>query len=402
MTTPNAIPLSRRVTLRTVLRAVLHQGRVTRTELARQTGLSKQTMSDVVRELEEDGWLRVTGRTQGGAGRSALTYEIEPARAFVLGVDLGGTKIHVGLADLAGTMVEDRIEETHPAGATGIVDQIARVRSELAEKAGISPQLIQVAAIGIPGAIDSRSGLIQLVPNIPGLERLDFRSALMDRLGCEIMLENDVNMAAKGEQWRGEGSNIDDFVFIALGTGIGMGIVSGRRIVRGARGAAGEIAYLPIGGDPFDARNFRSGTLEASVGSAAISARYAALADRPGLSVKEIFSRLAENDPATLATIDELGRLLAHAILAVSAVVDPKVAILGGSVGARAELGERVRHHLARCMREPIRVAASHLGTDAALLGSIAIALDRLRERLFEVPMLGADFSTAESAARSA
>ena len=352
-------------------------------------------MSDVVRELEEDGWLRITGRTRGGAGRSAITYEIEPSRAYVLGVDLGGTKIHVGLADLTGTLVADRVEQTHPEGAVGIVAQIARVRSELADKAGISTPWIRVAAIGIPGAIDPNSGLIKLVPNIPGLERMDFRGTLMERLDCEVLLENDVNMAAKGEQWRGEGREVDDFVFVALGTGIGMGIVSGRRIVRGARGAAGEIAYLPIGGDPFDARNFRSGTLESAVGSAAIVNRYAALAGRSALDVREIFGRLAENDLAAHATIDELGRLVAHAILGVTAVVDPKVAILGGSVGARTELVDRVRHHLARCMPNPIQVASSRLGADAALLGNIAIALDRLREGLFEVPSYGSDLAPA-------
>lgn len=397
-----SLPLSRQVTLRSVLRAVLQQGPVSRAELARLTGLSKQTMSDVVRELEEDGWLRVTGRTQGSAGRSAVTYEVEPGRAYVLGVDLGGTKIHVGIADLAGTIVAERIENTDPRGAEGIVEQIAGILEDLASSKGISAGAVRAGSVGIPGAIDPRSGLIQMVPNIAGLERMDFRKALEERLGFEILVENDVNMAAKGEQWRGAGRDVDDFVFMALGTGIGMGLVSGGQIVRGARGAAGEIAYLPVGGDPFDARNFRSGTLESAIGSAAISARYAAMTGTAGLTVREIFDRLAGGEAAASAIVDELGRTLAHAIVAVAAVADPRLVVIGGSVGARPELIERVRHHLARSMPEPIDVEASRLGSDAALYGNIAMALGRLRERLFEVPMLSVDFRPAARPAGAA
>src|SRR3712207_5741272 len=99
----------RQASLRAVLQAVLKQGPVSRAELARITGLSKQTTSEVVRALEQNGWLRVRGQTQGGIGRSAITYEADATNALVLGVDLGGTKIHAVLANLLGEIASEGI-----------------------------------------------------------------------------------------------------------------------------------------------------------------------------------------------------------------------------------------------------------------------------------------------------
>src|SRR5262245_22389645 len=100
----SSAPLTRQITSRAVLRAILENGPMSRAELARVTGLSKQTMSEIVRDLEDEGWLRINGRTQGAIGRSAVTYELEPRKAFVFGVDVGGTKIHAALADLGGSI----------------------------------------------------------------------------------------------------------------------------------------------------------------------------------------------------------------------------------------------------------------------------------------------------------
>jgi predicted NBD/HSP70 family sugar kinase len=168
-----------------------------------------------------------------------------------------------------------------------------------------------------------------------------------------------------------------------------MGVFSDGQLIRGARGAAGEIAYLPLGGDPYDARGQRLGTLETAAASAGISARYVGLGGAAGLTVREIFDRL-ETDEAAQVTIDEVGRVIATAILAVHSVLDPEIVILGGSIGARPELKLRIEAHLERCMREPVRIELSALGTRATLLGAIGGAIDGVHRALFGV---GADVS---------
>jgi predicted NBD/HSP70 family sugar kinase len=315
-----------------------------------------------------------------------VTYEVPDRRALVFGADLGGTKIHAALADMRGTLVADAFAATDPRGGLFVIDQIAAMATELAASAGVAPALIRVGAVGIPGAVNARTRRLIMVPNIADFEQLAFEDELVRRLGFPVVAGNDVNMAAKGEQWRGEGRDVDSFVFVAVGTGIGMGIINERKIVSGARGAAGEIATLPIGTDPFDARSFKSGALETAFGSAAIRARYAARGGAADYRVRDIFDRMATGDVAAITTIDELARALAQAVLTVAAIVDPEKIVFGGSIGARPELVARVEHYLGRCMPEPVACTISRLGSGAGLLGTIATALEHLREVLFASP----------------
>src|SRR4051794_20231647 len=269
---PEAAPPSmmRQHSLRAVIEAMLQRGPVSRAELARMTQLSKQTISEVARALEDSGWIGVSGQVQGAVGRSAVTYELREDAAVVLGIDLGGTKLHAALANLVGTVLAEAVEPTDARGGTHVVAQIGAMAKRLLKEASRRGQTLSAAAMGCPGVVDPRTGAIEIAPNIPGLNEMDVVAALERRLGCPTRIENDVNLAAKGEQWQGSCRDVQPFVLVALGTGIGMGIVADGRLVRGARGAAGEIAYLPLGADAFDSRLYRYGTFETAVASRAI------------------------------------------------------------------------------------------------------------------------------------
>ena len=367
-----------------MVRILLDRGPVSRAELARLTGLSKQTMSEVFRDLEDGGWVQLAGRTQGAVGRSAATYEVCADRALVFGADVGGTKIHAALADMHGNIVSELVEPTDARGGQHVIEQLARSSETLTSRAGLPGSRVLVGSVGIPGAFDLRSRRLFMVPNIAGLEGSFFAEELESLVAFDVEVGNDVNMAAKGELWMGEGKGIDNFVFIALGTGVGMGIINERRILRGARGAAGEVATLPVGASGYDSRTFHSGALETAIGSAAIRDRYEGAGGQIGLTVRQIIDRIEGGDRIAAATIDEVARTLAEAILAVSAIVDPERVVLGGSIGARSELLERVRRFLPLCMPSPPECTISRLGSRAALFGTIAASLDRLYESLFQ------------------
>jgi predicted NBD/HSP70 family sugar kinase len=383
MTDLSSLATSRQITLRTVVRILLDRGAVSRAELARLTGLSKQTMSEVFRDLEDGGWVQMAGRTQGAVGRSAAVYEVCADRVLVFGADVGGTKIHAALADMRGSIVSELIEPTDARGGRHVIEQLARISRTLASRAGRPAGRVLVGSVGIPGAFDLRSKQLFMVPNIAGLEGSFFAEELEALVTFDVAVGNDVNMAAKGELWMGEGKGLDNFVFIALGTGVGMGIINERHILRGARGAAGEIAFLPVGASGYDARAFHSGVLETMIGSAAIRDRYEGAGGQQGLTVRQIIDRIEGGDRIAGATLDEVARTLAEAILAVSAIVDPERVVLGGSIGARTELLDRVRHFLPLCMPTPPDCTISRLGSRAALFGTIASSLDLLYESLF-------------------
>ena len=395
-------PVARQQSVRLVVERLLRDRSVSRAEIARSTGLSKQTISEVMRELERDGWVYEDGQIQGTVGRSAVTYALRPDAAFVLGIDLGGTKLHVALADLQGVTVAESIEATAGDGGGAVVAQIGRMTDALLQRAGVSSQRLRGGVMGSPGIIEPASGGIVIAPNIAGLDSLDVRAALRARLGIDIAIENDVNLAAIGEHWRGNSRKARTFAFIALGTGIGMGIFANGHLIRGARGAAGEIAYLPLGGDPYDARGQRLGTLETAIGSAGIIERYTGLGGPSGSTVRDVFDRL-ETDEAARITIDEVGRVVTTAILAVHSILDPEIIVMGGSIGARPELKLRIDANLGRCTREPVRIELSALGNRATLIGAIGSAIDHVHRSLFgigkDASPLALPFTAADVAA---
>jgi len=395
-------PVARQQSVRLVVERLLRDRSVSRAEIARSTGLSKQTISEVMRELERDGWVYEDGQIQGTVGRSAVTYALRPDAAFVLGIDLGGTKLHVALADLQGVIVAESIEATAGDGGGAVVAQIGRMTDALLQRAGVSSQRLRGGVMGSPGIIEPASGGIVIAPNIAGLDSLDVRAALRARLGIGIAIENDVNLAAIGEHWRGNSRKARTFAFIALGTGIGMGIFADGHLIRGARGAAGEVAYLPLGGDPYDARGQRLGTLETAVGSAGIIERYTGLGGPSGSTVRDVFDRL-ETDEAARITIDEVGRIVTTAILAVHSILDPEIIVMGGSIGARPELKLRIDANLGRCTREPVRIELSALGNRATLIGAIGSAIDHVHRSLFgigkDASPLALPFTAADVAA---
>lgn len=373
---------SRQHIQRAVILAAMDNEQVSRAELARISGLSKQTMSDVFRDLEDDGWLEVVGRTSGNVGRSAAVYELAPNRALLFGADVGGTKVHAALTDVNGEVLAELEVPTTQDGADAFGEQIVACCRLLAQEAGQPMERISAGTVGIPGAFDPARRKLFMVPNIADLNDYPIEDDLERRLGFPIRVDNDVNMAAKGEMWRGEGQNIPCFVFIALGTGIGMGIINEGRVLSGSRGAAGEIATLPIGGDPFDARNFHAGALERSVGSIAIRDRYEGAGGARGLTVRDIFDAIDRGDQIASATLTEVARQLAVGIVAICAILDPQRIVMGGSIGAREELVDRIRQFIPLCSPTPPECVVSTLGRRAGLLGTISQSRDLLRSML--------------------
>jgi len=388
MATPTASttrPIARKISTNAAIRAVLGNGPISRADIAKLTGLSKQTVSEVVQDLVDEGWLRCSGRTDGRRGRSAVTYELNARAGIAAVIDLGGAKIAAAVGDLAGTIIAETRAPTDPRGGVHLVDQFETILRGLVAEAGAKTGDLRLIVLGTPGVFDAATGRIGAAPNVPGIGSIDMRLLLSERLGTPVLIENDVNLAALGEQWRGHGSDVANFAFIALGTGIGMGIVANGALVRGARGAAGEIAYLPIGGDPFDPRGFTLGTFENAVGSTAILRRYVGFGGSEGGAVTDLFRALGAGEPSAAAVVEETARLIALAIAAIGATLDPEIVIFGGSIGARPELVDAVRRVLPRCTPYPPRLEISRFGGRAALIGGLGVAVRHMHDELFGI-----------------
>lgn len=378
----DSLRISRRFSQRSVMEAIVQGGPISRASIAKQTGLSKQTISEIMRVLEQEGWVQETGRTSGHVGRSAITYELVVDAAYIVAVDLGGTKVRVAVTDLAGKIIVEDTALTDPRGGQGLIDQIVDLTFAAAAKRHVARKKIHLGVIGVPGAPDNVTGKVLLAPNIPGFDKIDVVNAFEKGFGFGVMLENDVNLAVLGENWLGRGQGIDNLAYVALGTGIGSGLMVGGQLVRGAANAAGEMGFLPMAADPFAPESLRSGAFERVVATHGIVERYEA-ATGQRVSVPVIFERAETGEAAALTVVDDTAKQLACGIAAICALTNPEKVILGGSIGLRPEILSRTQAFLPLCFPYPVTLEASTLGSHAAIVGATAIGLSQLHNTLF-------------------
>ena len=291
----------------------------------------------------------------------------------VVGVDLGGSNVRALLSDASGRTVAKAAARTDD-GDGRVVEQVADMAQELAGTAGVDWSRVGCLAVGVPGAVDGRE--LWLAANLPGLDEVDLVAQLGKRLGVPVAVDNDVNLAALAEHRHGLGAGLADFIFIAVGTGVGMGIVASGRLVRGAMGAAGEIAFLPLGCDPFEPANQVHGPLEEIAGGVGVARRYAeasgAESDAP--SALEVYGRAAAGDPHAHAVLDAQARAIALAVVSAMSILDPALVVFGGGIGSREDFVARVRSCVARLTRRELPIEVSELGERAGLIGAVELA----------------------------
>ncbi|MFD7921325.1 ROK family transcriptional regulator [Streptomyces sp. NPDC059740] len=362
-----------------VLRHLRGQAPLSTSQLSSGTGLSRPTVNLAVARLEAAGLVRQTGLRTGRAGRAPRLWEPDVDAGRVVSVHVSSHRIRLALADLGETVVERRQEPAQTRDATQLVQQIARLVTDLLEGNGVARSDVHSIVIASPGIYDPASRRVRQAVNIPGWDRPAVVALLAEELGDRVSFENDVDLAALGEQAAGVGRGIDDFVFLSVGTGIGIGTITGGRLHRGARGAAGEASFLLVG-DPtgLPAGELRErGMFESSAGAEAIvaAAREAGLG--ADCTPDQVFTAARQGDPAAAAVIARETDLLARALVPVIALLDPQLIVLGGSALGRhaPHLVKPLVQRLTELIPLPLPdLAASTVGEDATVTGGIAQA----------------------------
>ncbi|WP_461122249.1 ROK family transcriptional regulator [Saccharothrix stipae] len=368
---------------RAVLDRLRAGGPATRPQIAKDTGLSKPTVGQALLDLEQHGLVRPSGRTSAGPGRSAVVYEPNPAAGHVLGVDIGRQRIRVAVADLAGSVIARVDERNRCRSATALVRTVRELAERTVSDAGLSMADPVVKVVGTPGVPDPRDRTLHHAPNLPGWERPGLLDDLEAELGAGLVVENDANLAAVGEQAYGVARGVDVFVCVTVGTGIGMGIVVDGRLFRGAHGAAGEVGYLPYTGQSEEDGRQR-GQAEAATAAESV----VALAKQRGLvarSAREVFAAAKSGDERALLAVRDEAERLAFVVASVVAVIDPELVVLGGGIGSNTDLLQEPMEAALRRMTPLVpRLVAGELGDGAVLSGAIAIGLRSARELVFD------------------
>ena len=263
----------RRANVELVFQAIVDHAPVSRATLVSLTRLSKPTVLRLVAALELEGLIRRATPEliiRRGAGRIPIVYEPDPDAAYVIGVDVGGTKLAAALADLAGTIRAEAEVPTPRTGAAAVVDEVTELVRGLARRLDIPWDRVAAITVGTPG-VENADGTIRLADNLPGLGSLPVARRLQEILGTAVQVENDVNLAALGEMEEGVAQACETFALLALGTGLGAALVIDGHLARGSRGAAGEVGYLPIGADPASPEARRRGAFEVAASGSGLA-----------------------------------------------------------------------------------------------------------------------------------
>lgn len=380
------LSLLRELGEQSVLETIFRRGPITRPEIAAATKLSKPTVSAAVTRLQQGGLVRAAGTRAGQRGRKPVSYEVSSRAGFVVGGDIGGSNLRVAAADLFGEPICDLKQPTAKDGGRAVGAQILQMVSEVIERASDVHGPPLALGISSPGVVDQASGRVtSLAYNVVPEGGFDPLEVIRDRFDLPVLVENNVNLSAVGEQWFGLARGVSTMVFIAIGAGIGMGIIVDDEVVRGAHGAAGEIAYLPLVGDPFNPRHRLHGGLEDEIGATGIVTAFNEHrgADDPELSsVHDVFDLAAGGSAAARSVVDHVASRLGTAIATVCAILDPELVVLGGGIGASPLLLRPVRGAAAALVPITARIETSLLGERAALQGAIAVALHAARTAL--------------------
>ncbi|MBY9075530.1 ROK family transcriptional regulator [Nocardioides sp. WL0053] len=359
------------------------QDPVTRPLVASACALSRPTVFAAVQQLESLGLVAVTGQQSGSPGRSATLYEVAPGAGILAAVDIGGSNLRVAITDLRGKLLAEGNEPTAEAGGPAITKQaIDLVHSVLksSEAAGATPTRV---AVSVPGVVGADGSTVHYASNIDQFTAFDFRTPLSDALSAPVVLDNNVNLAALGERWRGVARGLETFAVVAVGAGIGAGIVHEGVLLRGAHGAAGEVAFLP----PFGSRRKVDAAAHDEAGGLSLLAAARTRSGwtaPPPVTVEELFVRAAEGEEPAASLVEEECTRVASVIASLCAVIDPETVILTGGVGANDLLIARAGELAQTMTLFPPSVVRSGLGERASLVGAIQLAAQSAKLHLME------------------
>jgi predicted NBD/HSP70 family sugar kinase len=388
---PGTPSLLRELNDRAALKLLLDGSSLTRAQLSELTGVSKVTVAQMLARLEERGLVAAVGASSGGRGPNAALYSVVPSSAYVaaLYVELG--QVRTAVADVTGRVIAE-VREDPGRGEGDPVELVRSAVDRACQRAGVSVSALSAFVIGSPGVVDPVTGDPRLAINLPEWHE-GVLSGLRGALHKNVLIENDVNLAAVAERAIGAAAGTRDFVLLWVGVGVGLATMLDGRLHRGVTGAAGEIGWLPVPGAPVtsDVTYPAGGGLQWLAGAGPVRALAAehgiagASGDTSaGDAVRAAVAALHDGDVVAGRFLGELARRVALGATAVCTVIDPGLVVLGGEVGLAGGtvLADRVAAEVARICPVRPRVVPTAVATDPVLRGALLTAVDQARADL--------------------
>ncbi len=379
--TPGSQSSLHRANLERVVRAVRMAGSLTQAEIARTTGLSAATVSNIVRELKDGGTVEVTPTSAGG--RRARSVALSGDAGIVVGVDFGHAHLRVAVGNLAHRVLA---EETEPldvdASAAQGMERAEALVGRLIAASGIAPDKVIGVGLGVPGPIDVATGTLGSTAILPGWAGTNPRDDLAARLGVPVYVDNDANLGALGELVWGSGRGVADLAYIKVASGVGAGLVISGQIYRGPGGTAGEIGHITLDESGPVCRCGNRGCLETFT-----AARYVLpllhSSHGPDLTMERMVALAREGDPGCRRVVSDVGRHVGSGVANLCNLLNPSRVVLGGDLAEAGDLVlDPIRDSVARyaipSAARQLSVLPGALGSRAEVLGALALVLSEM------------------------
>jgi len=383
MPTPPKAPPATVVSATTLLEHLRDGQPRTRAELAAITGLSRSTIAARLDDLLESDLVQPYGDATSTGGRPPSQFALNRTGRLLLCADLGATHATIAISDLTGAVLWEYNESLDIAdGPETVLARVTAVADELLAAHGRHKETLLGVGIGLPGPVEFSTGKPSNPPIMPGWHQYDVRARLQQYVDVPVFVDNDVNIMALGER-AVHFPDVDDLLFVKIGTGLGGGVISGGSLQRGAQGIAGDIGHIRIG------RSAETACICGShrcVGRFATGRAIAAEMRRRGLDVHDHVAAVElvrRGDPVAIAVVRQAGRDLGEMLHACISFANPSVIVIGGSLSAAGEhliagVREVVYAESTPLATENLQIVASRAGARAGVLGAAVLATERL------------------------
>ena len=381
------------------MRALRRQGRISRSEISNIMGWSKAKASQEIRSLVDKGYLLEIGEGVSQGGRKPRLLKINDQLGYIAGIDIGATSLDIALADVTGSVLRRCSEPTDvKLSPESVFGRCSELLLELMRAQRATPDQMLGIGVGVPGPVDFARGVLVAPPLMPEWEDFPIRDFFKKTFGSAfVVVDNDVNIMALGEQRSGDGAGIDHFIFVKIGTGIGAGIISNGKIHRGSDGCAGDIGHICVDKEGPLCACGNKGCLEAMAAGPAITAK-AMEAARNGssptlsqmrdsnagvLRPEDVNAACREGDQAALDIIRDSGLMIGDVLASLVNFFNPSHIFIGGGI---ANFGNHLLVAVRRAvLHRSLPLATTHLsikfsrvGSNAGVMGAISLALDYL------------------------
>lgn len=365
-----------------VLEIIRRESPISRTLIAERLQVSLPTVMRIIDELVDEGLVRPHSEKQWSGGRRRSLVEFNAEGQLVIGVDMGGTHIFGGVADLAGHILcESEISRLGTTGEATYACLIELLENLLADPK-VAGRNMRGIAVGVPGVTLHKEGVVVWAPS---MEWRDYplKQKLADHFHLPIIVDNDVNLAALGELWFGAGQNTRNMVLVTIGAGVGAGVVIDGALYRGSDEASGEIGYLMPGREFLNQRFDSFGALEQLVSGTGIAQRARQVLagkfpeeELEKLTAEDVFDAARRGESWAKEIINDVVDYLSVAIASINTYFNPDKIILSGGVVRSADLlVEPIARRLEGILPFGLRLGLSTLNRRAAVMGAITIVL---------------------------